>query len=346
MLQLRPQTIGYNDAQSLAYLEAFQQRLRLARGVRAVSVGQAVPFGGGTVGVRVRRADADPQSRSLEADSTSIFSPDYFSTLGIPLVKGRTFTDAEFAAARRGEPGPVIVSDRLAQRLFGGENPLGRGLTFSAGGERPIVGVAGTVRFSTLVSEPDDMVYMPAAGRAASLDAILVARAGGSAAIAEDARRIAADLNPSLPLTGVRSMTEAVGRARSEWDSLARLLWILAATAAVLACVGLYGVIGHGVAQRRREFGIRVALGASPPDVWRLVLRRTATITAAGVVFGLAGGYGFAQVLSARLVGVNPFDPGWWSLATLSLVAVAVLASLRPALVATRVDVNETLRAQ
>jgi predicted permease len=94
MLQLRPQTIGYNDAQSLAYLEAFQQRLRLARGVRAVSVGQAVPFGGGTVGVRVRRADADPQSRPLEADSTSIFSPDYFSTLGIPLVKGRTFTDA------------------------------------------------------------------------------------------------------------------------------------------------------------------------------------------------------------------------------------------------------------
>jgi predicted permease len=350
VLQLRPQSIGYNDAQSLAYLEAFQQRLRGVRDVHAVSAGQAVPFLGGPLPTRVRRVDDDPHARPLEPDSTYIFSSDYFSTLGIPLLQGRTFTEAEFSAARRGAARPVIVSDRLAQRLFAAEHPLGRELVFPVLGREgqryQIVGVVGTARFGNLVSEPDDMVYEPGDGRAASRETVLVVRAGASARIAKEARRIAAELNPSLPLTGVQSMAQAVGRARSEWDSLARLLWILAVTAALLACVGLYGVIGHGVAQRRREFGIRVALGASHRDVWRLVLRRTATITIAGLAFGLAGGYAFAQILSARLVGVNPLDPGWWSLATLSLVAVAVLASVRPALVATRVDVSTTLRAQ
>jgi ABC-type antimicrobial peptide transport system permease subunit len=113
----------------------------------------------------------------------------------------------------------------------------------------------------------------------------------------------------------------------------------------ILTCVGLYGVIAHGVAQRRREFGIRLALGATRAEMFQLVLRRTAAIMGPGLVFGLAGGYAFAQILSARLVGVNPLDPVWWSLAVFSLVTFAVLASVKPARAATRVDVNETLRA-
>jgi putative ABC transport system permease protein len=163
--------------------------------------------------------------------------------------------------------------------------------------------------------------------------------------LAEKARRIATELNPSLPLSPVLSMTDAVGRSRAEWDSLGRLLGILAAVAVTLACVGLYGVIAHGVAQRRREFGIRLALGATHSEVFRLVLRRTAVIMGAGLAFGLAGGYAFAQVLSTRLVGVNPLDPVWWSLATFSLVTFTVLAAVKPARAATRVDVTETQRA-
>jgi ABC-type antimicrobial peptide transport system permease subunit len=115
----------------------------------------------------------------------------------------------------------------------------------------------------------------------------------------EEARRIATALNPSLPLTLVMSMDETLGRARREWDSLARLLGILAGLAAVLACIGLYGVVAHGVAQRYREFGIRSALGASRGDVWRLVLRQSATIVGAGLALGLIGAYAFAQILSA-----------------------------------------------
>jgi ABC-type antimicrobial peptide transport system permease subunit len=141
------------------------------------------------------------------------------------------------------------------------------------------------------------------------------------------------------------SMEDAVGQSRRDWDSLARLLGVLAALAAVLACIGLYSVVAHGVAQRRREFGIRVALGATHAAVWRLVLERTATITAIGLLLGVAGAYVFAQTLRARLVGVHPFDPVLWSLAAGVLVAVVALASIKPARSATKVDVTETLRA-
>jgi putative ABC transport system permease protein len=178
-----------------------------------------------------------------------------------------------------------------------------------------------------------------------STDATVVVRTNGSVRLAEQAHSIARTLNPSLPLSPVLSMADAVGRSRVEWDSLAGLLGILAIVAVVLACVGLYGVIAHGVAQRRREFGIRLALGATRAEVFQLVLRRTASMIGAGLVFGLAGGYAFAQVLSTRLVGVNPLDPVWWSLAVFSLVGIAVLASVKPARAATRVDVSETLRA-
>lgn len=140
-------------------------------------------------------------------------------------------------------------------------------------------------------------------------------------------------------------MEESLGLARGDWDSLARLLGILAALAAVLASVGLYGVVAHGVAERRHEFGIRAALGAARGDVWRLVLRQSARMIGAGLALGLIGAYAFAQVLSARLVGVSPLDPVLWSAAVGLLVLVAVLASLKPALAATRVNVSETLRA-
>ena len=115
--------------------------------------------------------------------------------------------------------------------------------------------------------------------------------------------------------------------------------------AAVLASVGLYGVVAHGVAERRREFGIRAALGASRGDVWRLVLRQSATIVGAGVALGLIGAYAFAQVLNDRLVGVSPLDPVLVVGRRALLVAVAVAASLKPAFAASRVNVSETLRA-
>jgi predicted permease len=351
VLSLRPATIGYSEAASLEYLEQFQSRLRASGGIRAVTAANGAPFfGGANMFWRVRPADAAPDVAAIETRSNALFSPSYFETLGIPFIRGRMFTEAEFAAARRGEARVAILNEALARRLFGTTDPIGRAVEFPRQGHdaerHEVIGLVASARYASLVTPPDEMIYQPAGRRSIgiTLGATVIVRTTGSAALAEQARRTAADLNPSLPLTEVLSMSDAVGRSRRDWDLLARVVGIVAAVAAVLACIGLYAVVAHGVAQRRREFGIRVALGASRAEVWTLVLRRTAAITGAGLCFGLAGAYVFAQMLGARLVGVSPFDPALWALAALSLVAVATIASLPPARAATRVDVNETLR--
>jgi putative ABC transport system permease protein len=346
---LQPSSVGYTEAASLDYLNEFQRRLRQVAGVRSVAAANGAPFFGGPSMVwRVQPSGVDA-AQAYETNVNVVFSSDYFTTLEIPLIGGRLFADADFAAARRGESRLAIVSDGLARRLFGRPDAVGQRFEFPNHGRNgqayEIIGVVGTARYNSLVAAPDDMIYEPARPRSGSSDATVVVRTNGSVPLAEKAHSIARALNPSLPLSPVLSMADAVSRSRAEWDSLARLLGILAILAVVLASVGLYGVIAHGVAQRLREFGIRLALGATRAEVFQLVLRRTAAMIGAGLVFGLAGGYAFAQVLSTRLVDVNPLDPVWWSLAVFSLVGIAVLASVKPARAATRVDVSETLRA-
>ena len=346
---LQPGAIGYTEAQSLTYLEDFQHRLRAVRGIESVTAGRAAPFLGSRSTTRIRSVDADPQARPLEPGTNHVFDTAFFSTLGIRVTRGRGFEAADLEAARRGEGRVVILSDNLARRLFAHADPIGREVEFPVLGRKgqrfQIVGVVSSARYRSLVSEPEDLVYEPAPPNSTRRDITMIVRAAPGVPVAEEARRIAAVLNPSLPLTLFMSMDESVGRARREWDSLARLLGILAGLAAVLSAVGLYGVVAHSVAERQREFSIRAALGASRGDVWRLVLRQSATIIGAGIALGLAGAYAFAKVLTTRLVGVSPLDPGLWATAAGVLIAVAVVASLRPAFTASRVNLNDMLRA-
>jgi putative ABC transport system permease protein len=345
----QPSAVGYGEAESLAYLDELQRRLRAVAGVESVTAARTAPFLGSRSSTRIRSAAADPQARPLEPGTNHVFDTAYFTTLRIPVTRGRAFVDGDIQAARRGEARVVILSDGLARKIFGHADPLGREVEFPILGRKgqrfQVVGVVGTARYRSLVSEPEDMVYEPAPPNSTRRDMVMSVRAAGQVRVAEEARRIAAALNPSLPLTLFMSMDEALGRVRREWDSLALLLGILAGLAAALASVGLYGVMAHGVAERRREFGIRAALGASRGDVWRLVLRESAAIIGAGVAFGLAGAYAFAQALSARLVGVTALDPALWSMAVGVLIAVAIAAAVKPAFTATRVNLSETLRA-
>jgi predicted permease len=344
----QPAAVGYDEARSLAYLYEFQRRLRMVPGVQSVTVAKAAPFLSST-STRIKSADAHPQARPLDPGINHLFDTQYFATLGIPLLRGRGFTEADIAAGRRDQSRVVMLSDGLARRLFGNADPIGREVRFPVLGKSDqrfqVIGVVGTARYRSLITDKQDMVYEPAPPNGTRLNIVMTVRAAEGVRVAEEARRIAADLNPSLPLTLVWSMDETIGRSTREWDSMARLLGILGGLAAMLAGIGLYGVVAHGVAARRREFGIRAALGASRRDVWRLVLRQSAVIVGAGVAAGLVGAYAFAQVLKARLVGVSALDPTLWATAAALLIAVAIAASVKPALAASRVDVNETLRA-
>jgi predicted permease len=343
----QPAAVGYDDARSLAYLDEFQRRLRAVPGVQSVTAATGAPFLSST-STRIKSTDADPRARPLDPGINHVFDTHYFATLGIPLLRGRGFTESDIEAGRRDQSRVVLLSDGLARRLFGSADPIGREVRFPVLGKSDqrfqVIGVVGTARYRGLTSDQQDMAYEPAPANSTRLNIVMTIRTAEGVRVADEARRIAAELNAALPLTLMWSMDETIGRSTREWDSLARLLGILGGLAAVLACIGLYGVVAHGVAARRREFGIRAALGASRRDVWHLVLRQSATIIGGGVACGLVGAYAFAQVLSTRLVGVTPLDPVLWSLAAGALVVAAAIATIVPAHVATRVNVSETLR--
>ena len=327
---VNPASVGYADAASLEYLNEFQRRLQQIPGVRAVTAANGGPFAGGAnMTWNVRSAGTAADAPAISVHSNSFFSPTYFATVGIPLIKGRLFTDADISGGMRGTGRQVILSESLARHLFGAADPIGRALEFPgqgrAGERYDVIGIVGTARYRDLVTPPEEMFYEPMGPKSIGIavGATVLVRTDGSVALAERAGAIAAALNPALPLTSVISMTDAVAFARRDWDSLALIIGVLATLATVLACVGLYGVIAHGVAQRTREMGIRLALGATNAHVWRLVLRRSAAITGAGVGLGLAGGYAFAPVLRPPLVCVSPLDPAPWSLAAVSPAAGA-----------------------
>ena len=176
-------------------------------------------------------------------------------------------------------------------------------------------------------------------------DATITFRSAPGMDVAAAAHQIAASLDRSLPLGLVMTMEEAIEQGTAQWHVLARLLTALAVVAGVLSAIGLYAVVSFGVAARRREFGIRMALGADAAMVRRLVLRHTALTVAVGVFVGLGGAIALARALKSSLFGVSPFDPIVWTAAAAILVALACAASIIPVRRATRVDVVETLRA-
>jgi ABC-type antimicrobial peptide transport system permease subunit len=275
---------------------------------------------------------------------------DYFQVLVIPVLRGRTFGPDDIAApGREGRP-VVVLSESLARQLFPGEEAIGRRVEFPVRGREDrqfeVIGVVGDVHFGDLTAPPEPVVYEPA-----GLDGFffpsqyLAVKLDGPLDVAAAAREIGARLDAALPVGTVMSMDEALADARAQWTLLAKLMSLLAAFAAVLAAVGLYGVVGFGVKARAREIGIRMALGAESSRVFRMVLRNTLGMTIAGLVFGLGGAVALARVLESRLFGVAPFDLSVWTVAAAGLVLIALLAAWMPARRATRVDPAQTLRS-
>ena len=342
---VRPSSIGYSPEQTLAYREEFQRQLALVPGVDEVAIATRAPFVGVTMGTRVRRFGET--TAPIEMESVEVATANFFDALRIPLRRGRVFTPEEVGPS--GSRPVVMVSESLARQLFGNENPIGRSVEFrtidQAGQAYEIIGVVGDARYQSLTEAAPLMAYQPAEARVVARGFTFVVRAAPGAEVPAAVRRIATALNPSLPVNLPMSVSEGIARSRAEWDVLSNLMTGLASIAGVLAAVGLYAVVAFGVAARRREFGIRLALGAAPSTVMALVFRRTILMTAIGLVLGLGGAVVLARVLSSRLFGVTPYDPMVWTLSALTLITLAIAASWLPARRAVSVDVTRSLRA-
>jgi predicted permease len=274
---------------------------------------------------------------------------DYFRTLGIPVLAGREFTARDTANA----PKVAIVSERIVRGYFpgGSSEALGRRVSLGDRGEwLTIVGVVADIRQMGLDRDVQPMVYVPFQQERSEPFLLrfvaFVVRTSTPGSVVEGIRAEIRRAAPDLPIQSSVTMDEAVAASVAQPRFRMVLVGLFAMTATLIATCGLYGLMAYAVTQRRREIGVRMALGAERRDVLRLVLTRALRVVVAGLIVGLAGAAGVTRVLQRFLFGVTPTDPIVFTIVTLLLLAVGLMAAWLPARRATRIDPWAALRAE
>jgi putative ABC transport system permease protein len=269
-------------------------------------------------------------------------SPDYFRAMGIPLLKGRVFTDQD----KLDRPGVAIINETLARRYWpDGGNPIGQRLGFGKETFSPeIVGVVGDVKNSALNQQTAPAVYTSYLQLPEMKMSLVVRAEGDPANMIRAVEKQVWAVDKDQPMYKIRTMEQVVGESQSSSRFTLAVLAIFAAVAMGLAAVGIYGVISYTVTQRTREIGIRIALGAERHDVLRLVVGQGTVLAVSGVAVGLGGALALTRVMRSLLFGVSATDPLIFAGAALFLAAVAMLASYIPARRAMSVDPTVSLR--
>jgi putative ABC transport system permease protein len=271
-------------------------------------------------------------------------SPGYFATMGIPLRRGRDFTWSDAAGA----PRVAIVNESTARRFWPGQDPIGKRLHWGRSDRNPwltVVGVVGDVRYRDLQGVRPD-IYVPFLQNPHWAMDLVVRTAAEPLALAHSVQEVVESIEPDQPVANVTTMEKAIEQTVARPRLRTLILALFASLALLLSAVGLYGIIAYSVAQRSREIGIRMALGADRRAVLSMVLRQALMLTLGGLAVGLLLAFGVVATgwISDLLFGVRPTDLLTFSVVPLVLVAVAMAASLLPARRATRVDPLEALR--
>ena len=340
----------FRDDQSLVtFQHQALERLRALPGVAGASLAGQIPFAraGGGVG-DCWRFHAAGRMQANPADDPCVerygISSGYFEVMGIPLLAGRVITGEDTAASQR----VVVISASAAAIVWGAADPIGAQVRLgSSRAPSTVIGVVADVRADDVAMPIVPAMYTPESQiTGAYLTAIVKSSRGDPASLAGAARRALHDLDPTVPVYGVATLSSLVEQSSAQRTFVARLLAAFAGAAVLLAAIGLYGVVSYGVSQRTRELGVRLALGAQPRDVLRVVLGSGLTLIALGVGLGLAAAFAATRLLGTLVYGVSHVDPISFAGATLLLIAVALLAHWVPARRALRIDPATTLRAE
>ncbi|HET7459222.1 MAG TPA: ABC transporter permease [Gemmatimonadaceae bacterium] len=333
-------------AQVQAFYARLLERLQQIPGVTGVGSAQGIPFNGWDVETTVE-LEGTPPARPGEEETAHFQSvtPGFLPTLGVGLVRGRWLT-----ADDRDTLNPAaLVNERMVATIFGGRDPIGRRLRVG-GPSQPYATVVGVVRDYRHYRLPQPMhpaVYLPYATYSMREEDVVVRTSRGEASALVPALRGAVrELDPRVALYRVQTLDEAVSRSLWRQRLQGHVVGLFAALALALACVGLYGVVSYAVAQRTRELGVRMALGASRGDVLRLVFAQSGRLVGVGVVIGLAVAWGATRALRSLLYGVQPTDLATFAAVPACLTAVALLAVLVPARRAARIDPTVAMRAE
>ena len=316
-------------------------RLSAVPGVRAAAYARVLPldFGGSRTTIAV-----DGYTPSADEDmeiNFNLVTRDYFDALGIAPRDGRVFDDRD----ARGAPLAAVVNDSMARRYWPGQRAVGRTIAIGPG-RYDVVGVVPDVKYRMLREEPGPAFYLAFAQGQPSAGVFHVRTAGPPEAMLDTLRRVVAGLDPAVPIIRLRTLRMQADLNVND-DRLALTIALgLAGAAILLAAVGLYAAMSQAVARRTREIGVRLALGAVPGDVRRLVLREAIALAILGSAAGLGLALAAGQVIRERLFGVGPSDPVSLAVAIGVLGAVALVAAWSPARRAARVDPVDALRAE
>jgi predicted permease len=348
-----PTLVGYKGPQVDAFYRDLQGRLSETPGVKSASYSMG-PLLSGSLMITMFHWPGTPQDQSSEADALPV-GPNFFETLHIPFLAGRGFNASDFklSASNSGgtptsAPTPVIVNQAFVEKYLGKENPLGKQFGESAGGANgpaspgyEIIGVVRDAKYNSLRREIHAMMYQPQSFGGASFE---LRTAADPQAILPAIREVVAQVNANLPLFDVKTESEQIDRLLFQERLVARLSGFFALLALVLACVGLYGLLSYEVSRRTREIGIRMALGAHPGSVLKLVLRQGIVLAIVGAAVGIAVALGVTRYLTSMLYDVQSNDPLTMIAVALLLTLVAVAACYIPARRAMRVDPLVALR--
>jgi putative ABC transport system permease protein len=334
----------YREPAALAaFYDEVTRRAGSVPGVELAALGDALPpdrLGNAdtfhVLGQTLPAGETNPVVPSVTA------SPGFFAALRIPLLEGRYFT----AGDREGTAPVALVSEKLARRLFPPGQALGRRIRQGGGPWMEIVGVVGNVKYLGLTVDTAPAYYLPFA-QAPGRRMFLIARAAGDAApLAETLRREVQAIDPGVAIAQIRTLEEALDRSFSQPRFQTILLAAFAGIALLLAALGIYGLIAYWVAQRTQEIGVRMAVGAAPRQVLRLVVGQGLSLAALGTTAGLAGAFALTRALATMLFGVGATDPLTFVAAPLAILLIVTLAASLPALRATRISPMSALRCE
>ncbi len=338
----------YDDSKVNAFYTQLLERVSALPGVHSAGIGNSLPPA--TLQITDNfSVEGRPAKPGMTAPLASVLfvSPGYFNALGVPILRGRNFN----ASDREGAPLVVMINETLARRYFPDQDPVGKRMKVG-GPERPtapwmeIVGVVGDVKFSGLDADPQPSYYEPYLQVPWSGTYLVVRSPSDPGRLARAVQQAVASLDPNLATAEVSTMEDLMAQSLARPRFLTLLLTLFGSTAILLAGVGIYGVVSYRVALRTNEIGIRMALGARPLDVVRMVLSQGMALAAGGVLLGLGGAVILSRVLQGLLFGVTPNDPVTLVGSALLLVAVAGLACYLPARRASRVEPLIALRCE
>jgi putative ABC transport system permease protein len=318
------------------------EQLQQVPGVQSATLVRGLPFSGNGGTTRIVLPDREPPAKGMEPEVMfNTAMPNYFETIGIPLLRGRVFGSEDQAKT----PAVVVINQMMAQRFWPNQDPLGKQVKFAQDGSTAtIVGVVGDAKHYYLEEEQRPQMYDTYSQDSGLFATVLIRTTGEPLSLAEAVRQAIWKVDPDQPMWKIRTVEFLMSRSTADRRFLMVLMGIFASLALVLTIVGLYGVISYLVNQRTQEIGIRMALGAQVSDILRMVLKQAMVLVLTGVALGLAAAWLLTRLMSRLLYQVSATDPMTFAGIALLLIIVALLACYVPARRATKVDPLVALR--